>query len=119
MKTVFVIAATLTLLACSSTRQYSRDNPSRFQIGATTYEQVVDALGEPAESKRHPDGSRSIQYFHSASQAKAESNIPFIGGFRGGSEVESSFVSMSFNKDGLLRHYSAVSGKTSTSAGLP
>jgi len=121
MKAVLIIAMSLLLLpGCAARTQQAHGQAQKkmapFQTGKTTYTEVLAQLGEPTDSIRHPDGSRSISYFTSRSQAKVDSSVPFFGGFREGSEVESSFVSMRFNKAGLLVHYSAVVGKTLTGA---
>ena len=122
MKAVLVISMALTLSACAArTQQVAKPQQQKsapFQTGRTTYAEVLAALGEPSEAIRHPDGSRAISYFYSKSQAKADSGIPHFGDFRDGTEVVSSFVSMRFNKAGILIHYSAVSGKTMTGTSL-
>jgi hypothetical protein len=39
------------------------------------------------------------------------------GMFRGGNEVQSDMLSLTFDKKGILLNYSAISGKTLTGAG--
>jgi hypothetical protein len=116
MKAVLVIVAALTLSACTVPKRLpeQQKKSAPFQVGKTTYHEVIDTLGAPSGSMRHSDGSRAITYFHSTSLPTVDSVIPHIGGFVGGSEVENSFVSMRFDKDGILSHYSAMYGKTAT-----
>jgi outer membrane protein assembly factor BamE (lipoprotein component of BamABCDE complex) len=119
MRTVLIIIAALTLSACVATgKKVTQERVSQFQKGKTTYQEVVRELGEPNGSTLHSDGGRSISYFYSQAQMKAESFIPYIGGLVGGSESETTSVSMNFDKNGVLTDYSASSGKTSTGTGL-
>jgi hypothetical protein len=117
MKAVLVIVAALALSGCVATTKRLTEQQKKsapFQVGRTTYLEVIDRLGTPAGSTREADGTRAINYFYSKSLPAVDSVIPHIGGFAGGSEVESSFVSMRFDKDGVLSHYSAMFGKTAT-----
>ncbi len=119
MKTIFIIATALMLSACVATgKKVTQEKVSQFEIGKTTYQEVIQELGEPTDSTLRSDGSREITYSYAQSQMKAQNFIPYVGGFLGGRESESSFVYMSFNKRGVLTHYSARSGKQSTGTGL-
>ncbi|HYH96812.1 hypothetical protein [Hyalangium sp.] len=121
MKAVLVIATALTLSACASSKNTVPQQPpadTYFEVGQTTYSEVIKLLGEPNDSTRHADGSRSVHYFRSQSLLKTECVTPY-GTFRGGSEVKSDLLSMTFDKGGLLANYSAISGKTLTGASPP
>jgi predicted lipoprotein len=53
MKAALVIAAALTLSACHGTTKNATGQPKNiapFQVGKTTYDDVVPTLGEPAGS---------------------------------------------------------------------
>lgn len=115
MKAALVIVAALLLSACASSKHVPSQPPENtyFEVGKTTYSEVTQLLGEPNDSTRHADGSRSIHYFRSQSLLKTECVTPYAR-FRGGSEVKSDLLSMTFDKAGRLIRYSAISGKTFT-----
>lgn len=118
MKLILIAFAVLTLSACASSKPVPPPPPANtyFEVGKTTYSQAVQVLGEPNDSTRHADGSRSVHYFRSQSLLKTECVTPY-GKFRGGSEVMSDMLIMTFDKAGRLTQYSAISGKTLTGAG--
>lgn len=120
MKVILIAFAALTLSACASTKPVPPQPPANtyFEMGKTTYSETIQVLGEPNDSTLHADGSRSVHYFRSQSLLKTECATPY-GKFRGGSEVMSDMLIMTFDKAGRLLHYSAISGKTLTGAGLP
>lgn len=120
MKTVLIAVAALTLSACASSQPIPAQLPGNtyFEVGKTTYSEIIQELGEPNDSTSHADGSRSLQYFRSQTHLKTECATSY-GKFRGGSEVLSDMLSLTFDKGGRLIHYSAISGKTLTGAGLP
>jgi hypothetical protein len=120
MKAVLIVLAALSLLACASSKPVLSQPPANtyFEVGKTTYSDVIKVLGEPNDSTRHTDGSLSVHYFRSQSLVKTECVTPY-GKFRGGSEVMSDMLSMIFDKAGRLNHYSAISGKTLTGTGTP
>lgn len=120
MKAVLVILSVLTLSACASSKPVPPQPPANtfFEVGKTTYSEVVELLGEPNDSTRHTDGSRSIHYFRSQSHLKTECVTPYAK-FRCGSEIKSDLLSLTFDKAGRLTQFSAVSGKTSTGASSP
>lgn len=120
MKAVLIVLAALSLSACSSSKSLLQQplGSTSFEVGKTTYVEVVKALGEPNDSTRNADGSRSAHYFRSQSVLKTEC-VTSYGTFRGGSEVMSDMLSMTFDDAGRLSHYSAISGKTLTGASPP
>jgi hypothetical protein len=121
MKGILIAFAALTLSACASSKPVPPPPPpanTYFEVGKTTYSQAVQVLGEPNDSTRHADGSRTVHYFRSQSLVKTECATPY-GKFRGGSEVMSDMLIMTFDKAGRLTQYSAISGKTLTGAGVP
>lgn len=71
------------LAACSTTvgRDFSTDNVSQMQVGQTTTEQTISALGEPFSRNIAADGSEKWQYQFQKSSArvKGKSFIPFVG----------------------------------------
>lgn len=118
MKTALVIATALTLSACASSKPTAQSPADTyFEVGKTTYASVVQVLGEPNDTLRHADGGLSLQYTRSQSRVRTECATEY-GKFRG-SEVKSDLLTMRFNKQGLLIHYSVVSGRTVTGSGEP
>jgi hypothetical protein len=101
MKAVLILLAALSLSACGSSKQVLPQPPANtyFEVGKTTYADVIRVLGAPNDSTRHADGSLSVNYFRSQSMLKAEC-VTTYGRFRGGSEVMSDMLSLTFDKAG-------------------
>lgn len=119
MKKILAVAVVLMLSACVTTgRKVSQEQVAQFKEGRTTYQEVVEALGEPTSSTLNSDGSRTIIYSYASAQARPESFIPYIGPLLAGSTQESSNVIIQFDRKGVLQHYTASSGKSSTGTGL-
>jgi hypothetical protein len=65
MKTLFVAALSLTLIACAASAP--RIDPARISElhkGQTTVDEVVRQFGRPSVISRNPDGTQSATYLH-------------------------------------------------------
>jgi len=85
--------------------QVSRAQAQQFQVGVTTQVEVEAALGAPQVVQDMPDGTLVI-YSGMQARVKAATFIPIVGLFAGGSHVQTSHVSFTFDKAGKLQHIS-------------
>jgi outer membrane protein assembly factor BamE (lipoprotein component of BamABCDE complex) len=119
MRYVFLFIAVLSLSACAAYgTKVDQDKLSQFVKGKTTYAEVVRELGKPTQNTINADGSRTIMYVYGQSQAKAESFIPFVGGFLGGATSENTTVTLNFDTKNILVSYTASEGSAEMGTGL-
>ena len=106
MKRIATAALAVGLLSASASAAVAGDisqaQVAGFRVGVTTYDEVVRALGQPANASVAADGSRSIGYVAVHSHIKAASFIPIVGLFAGGATVASSTTYFTFGPDGRL-----------------
>src|SRR5216684_4527323 len=55
----------------------------KFEVGKTTYAEVVKELGPPTSVMSNSNGTRSASYSYVMAKAKAASFIPVVGLFAG------------------------------------
>ena len=119
MRLALVVTLALTLSACATVgRKVTQQQLSEFTEGKTTYQEVINKLGKPTNSTVNSDGTRLITYSYVQSQMTKESYIPIVGGFLRGSETESTYAMLQFDKHGVLTQYTSNEGQTSTGTGL-
>lgn len=119
MRHLAVLIVVVALSACMSMgTKVEQEKLSKFVKGKTTYTEVVQELGKPNQSTINSDGTRMIMYMYSQSQAKAESFIPFVGGFLGGATSENTTVTLSFDKKNILTNYTASEGGMDAGTGI-
>ena len=111
MKKFLLITCMLMFVACTSVGV--KVDPAKmadFKKGQTTYGEVVEALGQPTQTMVSDNGEKTIQYAYLSTQARPESFIPYVGLVVGGADTETSMVSMTFDRKGILRSYSSSQG---------
>jgi len=80
----------------------------QFQKGATTYDQVVAALGDPTSVSTASDGKKAAVYSYAQSKIRPESFIPYVGLVAGGADVKSTAVVFRFDANERLVDYSST-----------
>ncbi|MHB8389263.1 MAG: outer membrane protein assembly factor BamE domain-containing protein [Acidobacteriaceae bacterium] len=119
MRYLFVGIALLALSGCMSMgTKVDQDQLSQFVKGRTTYAEVVQQLGEPTQNTINSDGTRTITYFYSQSQARAVDFIPVVGAFLGGSTSKDTTVTLNFDRRSLLTNYTATQGGMNVGTGI-
>lgn len=100
-------------------RYASERGPVRsFEVGKTTYQDVVRKLGEPTQRMVSADGSKQAFYMYVEAQARPETFIPIVGAFVGGSDARSNSASFFFDKNDILTDYRSSSGAMGMGMGL-
>lgn len=119
MRSIVVIALLALLCACASYgTKVDQDKLTQFTKGKTRYDEVVHDLGQPNQTTINSDGTKTISYTYTQTQAKASNFIPFVGAFMGGADTENSQATLTFDKNGILTNYSATQGGSSMNTGL-
>lgn len=89
MKKLMIVAAMLALTACATRGQkFEMTDVENFQVGVTTYEEVVQKLGKPKAQNFAQDGSKTATWVY------ARAGV-LVG-------VESRGTKLQFDKDGKL-----------------
>lgn len=121
MRTIALLATLLisTLTGCvSAGREIKSDQLTNFTKGKTTIADVTSALGKPTTTTTTSDGRRRVNYAFVHAQARPESFIPFVGAFVGGSDMRTSIVDFSFDKNGVLEDYTQSESNSGTGMGF-
>jgi len=115
----------LTLLACAllsgcvaSGVKVDERNLVSFERGKTTYDQVVERLGQPTGNTLLSDGRRVLTYNYMQAQARPENFIPIVGAFVGGADSRFSFVSITFDDHGVLESYTSSQSQYGAGTGF-
>lgn len=109
----------LSVAACASSGvKVGQDKMSTLQKGRTTYAEVMQGFGRPSGSTLNSDGTRTISYNYFGYQTRPENFIPIVGSFLGGADMEHTNVTMSFDRNGVLRDFTSTEGGSGTSSGL-
>ena len=119
MKKFLPITCMLLLIACTSVGV--KVDPAKmadFKKGKTTYGEVIEALGQPTQTMVSDSGDKTIQYAYLSTQARPESFIPYVGLVAGGADTETSMVSMTFDRKGILKSYSSSQGGVGAGSGF-
>ena len=114
MKRLSAVMLSLLAAGCMNTdsgKPISQTQLAAFKEGATTYAQVVQALGQPM-STSVINGEKTIAYGYSSihSNPSAASFIPIVGMFAT-SQASTRFESVAFTFDmaGILKSYNTTS----------
>jgi hypothetical protein len=98
----FALAVMLSACAASGV-QVTEQQAQGFQIGKSTYADVVAALGEPTSVNSSSKGERVAVYSYSAVSSRPQNFIPYIGPLISGYDTKSSAVTFNFDSRGVLR----------------
>jgi outer membrane protein assembly factor BamE (lipoprotein component of BamABCDE complex) len=119
MRHLILFLAVCFLSACMSAgTKVDQESLAKFEIGKTTYAQVVQQLGKPTHATMSSDGTRTAMYTYTQSQANAASFIPFVGLFARGAQTENTSVTLMFDTRSILTRYSASEGGMNVGTGL-
>src|SRR6266850_1549897 len=92
---VVALAATLSGCAASGV-QVTEQQAQGFQVGRSTYAEVVAALGDPTTVNSSSKGDRTAVYSYSAISSRPQNFIPYIGPWVSGYDTKSSAVTFVF-----------------------
>ncbi len=119
MKKIITLCAALALSGCVSVgAKIERSSLEEFHKGKTTYADVVAALGKPTQTYVTDKGDTTAIYSYFSAQPRPESFIPYVGAFVGGADMENSYVTLTFNKNGILTSYASSQGSMGSGHGF-
>jgi hypothetical protein len=113
-----LVAGCLLAGCAASGVQVSEQQAQSFQVGRSTYAEVVSQLGEPTTSTVDSKGTRIAVYNYSAVQSRPQNFIPYIGPLVSGYDTKSSAVSFTFDRRNILTDTSSSQTNLGTGANL-
>jgi predicted PurR-regulated permease PerM len=118
ISTVILLSCHLLAGCAASGVQVSEQQAQSFQVGRSTYADVVATLGEPTTSTVSSNGQRMAIYSYAAVQARPQNFIPYIGSLVAGYDTTSSAVVFMFDQRGVLASTSSTKSGMGTGANL-
>jgi hypothetical protein len=98
---VMIVAALLGGCTASGV-QVTEQQAQAFQVGRSTYAEVVAALGEPTSVTSSSSGGRVAVYSYQAVSSRPQNFIPYLGVLVAGYDTRSSAVAFGFDARGVL-----------------
>jgi len=114
---VVALAATLSGCAASGV-QVTEQQAQGFQVGRSTYAEVVAALGDPTTVNSSSKGDRTAVYSYSAISSRPQNFIPYIGPWVSGYDTKSSAVTFVFDSRGVLKETNSTQNSMGSGANL-
>jgi outer membrane protein assembly factor BamE (lipoprotein component of BamABCDE complex) len=119
MRRISLTICLVLLASCSTTgTKVDKNQLNTFLAGKTTYEEVVQQLGQPTQVVEKSTGERTAMYSYVNVQARPQSFIPVVGIFAGGADAKSSTAIINFNRNNLFQDFTIMNGELGTSHGV-
>lgn len=113
------LACLVALAGCRSLgTRVGEEQLQRFQVGATTYYDVVAALGKPSIMIRDDKGQRQVTYIYQQEQMSWQNFFPISDGLAGGASTEQTTAVLNFDPEDILLGYSVTQGNLRSGHGL-
>jgi hypothetical protein len=96
----------------------SEQQAQSFKVGASTYSDVIGALGNPTSTTVASNGTRTAAYNYSSIRSQPQNFIPYIGPLVAGYDNQSSSVTFTFDQRGVLASTTSSQGGMATGANL-
>lgn len=107
------------LSSCATTGvKVDPNTVSTFEIGKTTYSEVIQQLGTPSTNTLSGNGERMIVYTYAEAQVRPESFIPIVGLFVQGVDSKATSVALQFDKKGVLKDKAVTEAQNGIGTGL-
>lgn len=104
---------------CAATGvKVSEEQARGFQVGRSSYGDVVAGLGQPTSTTVTSGGMRVATYSYAAFQSRPQNFIPYIGPLVAGYDQSSSAVTFTFDQRGLLQSTSSSQSSLGVGTGL-
>lgn len=114
-----LLMACVSLAGCASSGvKISDEKIATLQDGKTTKTEVLASFGQPTSQHRNSDGTSTLIYSHSQTQARAITFVPIVGAFAGGADTTFGSVVLNFDKSGVLSSYSTSSDQHGVATGI-
>jgi len=98
-------------------RKLDQEAVNRIHEGKTTRAEVVQWLGSPDQTTRMGE-STTFQYHFVRASAKPEGFIPIVGAFAGGVNMQNQMVSVTFDRNDVVRQLMTTGGGSEIGVGL-
>lgn len=96
----------------------SEQQAEAFRVGASTYQDVVAALGAPTTTSLMPNGARTAVYSYSSIRSQPQNFIPYLGPLVAGYDTQASAVTFTFDSSGVLTGTASSQTGVGTGANL-
>jgi hypothetical protein len=108
------------LFGCAATGvQVTQEQAQSFQVGRSTYADVVGTLGQPTTVTSVTNGQKYAVYSYAAVQSRPQNFIPYIGPLVAGYDSKSSAVTFVFDPRDVLVSSSSTQSNMGTGVGCP
>jgi len=114
-----LVLGCLSLAGCAASGvKVSDEQAQNFQVGRSTYADVVGTLGPPTTTSSSTNGMRVAIYSYAAVQSRPQNFIPYIGPLVAGYDRSSSAVTFTFDARGILTNTTSTQNNLGTGANL-
>lgn len=115
----FSAICALALAGCASSgTKVSDEQAKQFQVGQTTHDEVVAALGPPTATSTAANGTRVIVYSYSSIRSRPENFIPYVGPLVASYDAKGSAVTFTFDGRGILANTNSTQTNTAVGTGF-
>jgi outer membrane protein assembly factor BamE (lipoprotein component of BamABCDE complex) len=98
--------------------QIDQSKVSAFEKGKTTRAEVEAALGQPQTVSTSADGKMIAGYVYIKAQARAESFIPIVGAFVGGTDSTTQVFTVTYDNAGIFQGSQSTVSQMGSGMGL-
>lgn len=117
--TACALACVLALSACASSGvKVTENQTAAFEKGKTTRQEVIAKLGKPTMQTSLGDGTKLVHYTYAEATVRPSTFIPLVGAFVGGTDSQSSHVSMRFDAQDKLIDITTSESQMGTGTGF-
>src|ERR1700737_255002 len=114
-----IVALCGALAGCASSGvQVTREQAQSFQIGRSTYSDVIASLGQPPSTTMTSGGQKYAIYSYAAVSSRPQNFIPYIGPLVSGYDTKSSTVTFTFDARDTLVNMTSTQSTLGTGAYL-
>lgn len=118
LSVLIVVLMALAGCAVSGGKKIDQEALDQIKVGETTKAQVTELMGAPQQVTRLGNGDSIFTYVYVRSAAKAESYIPIVGMFAGGSTSESETATITFGSDNVVKDIAIAQSTSEMSSGI-
>jgi hypothetical protein len=119
MQKLGIVALCATLMGCASSGvQVTQEQAQSFQVGKSTYGDVVASLGPPTTTTMTSAGQKFAVYSYAAVSSRPQNFIPYIGPLVSGYDTKSSAVTFTFDGRDVLTNMTSTQSNLGTGANL-
>ena len=113
MRLLFLTLIVGSLSGCSAHgKEISYDQMKRFERGKSTYNDVINAFGDPHQVTVLPDETEMLCYHYQKIAVHPETFIPVVGALVGGADVRMDLTCFNFDNQRVLQSYTTTSSQT-------